>query len=200
MVTKTSRRSDPANADVPARILAGAMDVLAETGIGRLTQPQVARAAGVRQSHLTYYFPTRAALLFAVAEHSLQLAAAELERAVAGPAANRGERLVRVIARELADKRRMRMILGIVAASEEDAAIKQALDVFIRKVRAVVGGEAKKLGLAVGAAQIAAFHALALGAGILNLARDNAASRREIAASLRVLLAACGGGVLENSP
>jgi AcrR family transcriptional regulator len=168
------------------------MQVLGEAGIGRLTQPRVAQAAGVSQSHLTYYYPTRAALLFAVAEHSLHHAASDLERAVAGPAADRSTRLIQAIAAELADKRRIRMILGIVAASEEDRAIKRALDKFICRVRAAVAGEAAKLGLDIGAPQIAAFHALALGAATLNLARDNASSRREIAASLGVLLAGFG--------
>jgi AcrR family transcriptional regulator len=45
--------------DVRTRILEAALGLLAEHGVTELTQPKIAAAAGVRQSHLTYYFPTR---------------------------------------------------------------------------------------------------------------------------------------------
>ena len=57
--------------DVRDRILDAALELLAQGGAQELTQPRVARAAGVRQSHLTYYFPTRAHLFQAVAHRSL---------------------------------------------------------------------------------------------------------------------------------
>ncbi|MDH3319882.1 MAG: TetR/AcrR family transcriptional regulator [Betaproteobacteria bacterium] len=50
------------------RILEAALGLLAESGAHELTQPKVSKAAGVRQSRLTYYFPTRADLLQAVAQ------------------------------------------------------------------------------------------------------------------------------------
>src|SRR5204862_155958 len=66
--------------DVRSRILEAALGLLAESGAHELTQPRVARAAGVRQSHLTYYFPTRAALMQAVARHSIERLAGDLAR------------------------------------------------------------------------------------------------------------------------
>ena len=59
--------------DVRQRILDAALGLMAEHGFMEVTQPKIARAAGVRQSHLTYYFPTRADLLKALAVHSLSL-------------------------------------------------------------------------------------------------------------------------------
>jgi AcrR family transcriptional regulator len=53
--------------DVRERLLEAALRLLAESGAHELTQPKVAKAAGVRQSHLTYYFPTRGELLQEVA-------------------------------------------------------------------------------------------------------------------------------------
>lgn len=47
-------------------LTAGSM-LLREKGVTALTQPQVAQAANIKQSHLTYYFPTRASLLLAIA-------------------------------------------------------------------------------------------------------------------------------------
>jgi AcrR family transcriptional regulator len=55
-----------------------ALGLLAESGAHDLTQSKVSRAAGVRQSHLTYYLPTRADLLQEVARHSVEKLAGEL--------------------------------------------------------------------------------------------------------------------------
>ena len=52
-------------------ILDAGVALLKEKGIAALTQPQVARAAGIKQSHLTYYYPTRTDLLLAVAENAI---------------------------------------------------------------------------------------------------------------------------------
>jgi AcrR family transcriptional regulator len=52
------------------RILNAAIEIASEKGIKALTQSRVAQAAGVRQSHLTYYFPLKADLLAAVLEAS----------------------------------------------------------------------------------------------------------------------------------
>src|SRR5277367_6037936 len=59
-------------------IIQAGIAVLREHGFAGFTQPRVARAAGVRQSHLTYYYPTRVDLLQAVARAAIdrQLSAA----------------------------------------------------------------------------------------------------------------------------
>ena len=45
--------------NVKDAILDASVALLKDKGIAALTQPQVAKAAGIKQSHLTYYFPTR---------------------------------------------------------------------------------------------------------------------------------------------
>src|SRR3712207_5502484 len=87
--------------DTRTRILDAALGLLAEGG--ELTQPRVARAAGVRQSHLTYYFPTVTDLLQAVARHSFEKLARELGAAGRKPAS-----LADAIAHGTADKKRVR--------------------------------------------------------------------------------------------
>ena len=67
--------------NIRSRILEAALGLLARSGAHELTQPRVARAAGVRQSHLTYYFPTRAELMQAVARHSIEKLVGELTHA-----------------------------------------------------------------------------------------------------------------------
>jgi AcrR family transcriptional regulator len=48
-------------------ILTAGIEILREEGYSAFTQPRVAKRAGPRQSLLTYYFPTRVALVAAVA-------------------------------------------------------------------------------------------------------------------------------------
>lgn len=54
--------------DLRTRILEAALRVVESQGIAALTQPKVAVEAGIRQSHLTYYFPRRSDLFFELFE------------------------------------------------------------------------------------------------------------------------------------
>lgn len=56
--------------DTRERILDAALAQYEDQGIAGLTQPKVARRAGLRGSHLTYFFPKKADLLAAVLEAS----------------------------------------------------------------------------------------------------------------------------------
>jgi AcrR family transcriptional regulator len=53
-------------------ILGAGVTILREQGLAGLTQPRVAAKTGLRQSHLTYYYPTRADLLTAVTCAAIQ--------------------------------------------------------------------------------------------------------------------------------
>tara|TARA_B100000614_G_scaffold261481_1_gene291219 strand:+ start:1176 stop:1793 length:618 start_codon:yes stop_codon:yes gene_type:complete len=63
---------------VRERLLAAAMNIVQEEGIQGLRQARVAAAAGLRQSHLTYYFPTRKDLVKAL----MEVAHAEMKKAM----------------------------------------------------------------------------------------------------------------------
>src|SRR2546423_7215859 len=106
--------------DVRDRILEAALGLLAESGAHELTQPRVSRAAGVRQSHLTYYFPTRADLLQAVARHSIEALAARLQK----PKRTRRAPLSDELASAAADKGRVRVMLGLVSAADRHPGLK----------------------------------------------------------------------------
>lgn len=165
-------------ADVRTRILEAALSLLADHGVTELTQPKVARLAGVRQSHLTYYFPTRADLMKAVATHSMatmlgQVGAADPD----GPLTPEG--FAGMLAGFVTDKRRARVMLGLIVASDEDPGIKAFLREFVARVRTALGEVSGRLGGPVDATSVAAFHALMVGTAVLNVARDDAASRRD---------------------
>jgi len=164
--------------DVRLRILDAALRLLAESGAHELTQPKVARAAGVRQSHLTYYFPTRGELLQAVARHSIDRLASQLGRA--DPRS-----LAEGLAKGSADKRRSRVMLGLVAAADRDPAIKRRIRKFIGELRARMTPLLAAGGLDVRPESVAFFHSVIIGCAVLQLARDNAEARAEARAVLR---------------
>lgn len=171
--------------DVRTRILDAALGLLGEHGVTELTQPKIAKAAGVRQSHLTYYFPTRGDLLKGVATHAMATLIGPLAEA-----ASTGEftqaLMAERVGRALADKRRARVMLGLVVSAEEDAAIRVFLRQFVVRVREGIAALARSLGAEPDAATVASAHALIVGAAILNVARDDAVSRREAITMARI--------------
>ena len=160
--------------DVKTRILNAALGQLAVGG--EMTQPRVARAAGVRQSHLTYYFPTITDLMQAVARHSLDALARELN-----PAAGRKRpaSLAEGIAAGTRDKRRVRVMLGLVTAADRDASLKPRMRAFVKELRGRIAPMLEAGGMQISAENVAFMHTVVVGAAVLQLARDNAEARRE---------------------
>lgn len=168
---------------VRERILEAALSLLAGGGAHELTQPRVAKAAGVRQSHLTYYFPTRGELLQEVARHSIEKLAGELSRGRPGG-------LPEAIAAGAADKRRSRIMLGLVAAADRDPKIRQRMRKFIAELRTRMTPVLAAGGLATDADSVAFFHSVIVGCAVLQIARDNAEARAEAKKVLK-MAAAC---------
>jgi len=163
---------------VRERILEAALSLLAESGAHELTQPRVARAAGVRQSHLTYYFPTRGDLLQEVARYSIEKLADQLAHGRAGS-------LPGTIAAGAADKRRSRVMLGLVTAADRDPKIKQRMRRFVSELRARMTPVLGAAGLATDPESLAFFHSVIVGCAVLQIARDNAEARAEAKAVLK---------------
>jgi AcrR family transcriptional regulator len=162
--------------DVRNRIVEAALGLLAEGG--DLTQPRVAKAAGVRQSHLTYYFPTVTDLLQEVARHSFERLAGELGGGARAPSLAAG------MAKATSDKRRVRMMLGLVNASDRDPSLKPRMRAFIKELRGRIAPMVKAGGLDVNDEDMAFLHTVVVGAAVLQLARDNAEARKEARAVL----------------
>jgi len=167
--------------EVRERILEAALRQLAESGAHALTQPRVAKAAGVRQSHLTYYFPTRGELLQEVARHSIGKLAGQLAHAHV----HKPGQLAQALAGGSADKRRSRVLLGLVVAADRDPKIRQGLRKFIAELRGMMTPALAQSGLQTDADSVAFFHSVVVGCAVLQLARDNAAARAEAQAVIK---------------
>ena len=105
------------------RILRAAVLLLNEEGFSALTQTRVAKHAGVRQSHVTYYFPARNDLLRETAVYGcsamLTVMATGIETGVL-TLANFRDFLVS----DVSDRRFARLMTALIVASVEDQSIK----------------------------------------------------------------------------
>ncbi len=172
--------------DVRTRILDTAFGLLAEHGVAYLTQPRVSRAAGVRQSHLTYYFPTRGDLLVGVARHSMEILAGPLledaQRGAVTP-----DQIPAILTQALTDRRRIRAVLGLIVTADEDPKVRDALRELLKMVRARISGVFATLGMPADPDTIALIHTFVVGAAVLHHARADETGRREAEMAVRFI-------------
>ena len=114
---------------VRERILGAALQLIQEQGVHAMTQAKVCDIAGVRHSHLTYYFPTRVKLLKEVVMRGTEAVLHLLD----GPdhlRVNSAAQL-RTALSELPGKRGLpRMMVAVYVASDEEPSLKPWLDKF----------------------------------------------------------------------
>ncbi len=101
-------------------ILNAALDIIEREGIRAATQPRIARETGLRQSHLTYYFPRKADLYIALLEASHERA----DRRSAGqPEASLEDLLMTLFF----EPERMRFFLSIILEVGDDSDLRRVL-------------------------------------------------------------------------
>ena len=129
---------------VRERLLDAAIAILRESGLQSLTQVHVAEQAGVRQSHLTYYFPTREDLLEALTARAVEEIAHGAGHTVGGDqeGAAHASLLERLAAAEV-ELGHMRMFLGLIVEADGDAAVR---DMLVRGTQQIEGAIAESLG------------------------------------------------------
>jgi len=160
---------------VIGKIMAAALDLLRREGLPALTQPRVARAAGLRQSHITYYFPTRSDLVAAVAGSVAERLVAGFVRALA-PA--RGEKLGQRLA-GIGTPEQTRLLLALVLAADGERAVRALFRRLTKDVRQLLAAGLERHGIEAGGDGVALLHALGVGLAVLDLARGAPAARRE---------------------
>jgi AcrR family transcriptional regulator len=176
--------AEPSTLCVRDRIVAAALEVLHEQGINALTQTSVAKRAGVRQSHLTYYFPTRNDLLKQTVVSGVESLLGALE-APDESGTRSLTQLRRTLELQMADRRVPRMMAGLVVASEEDRSLKPWLEQFEADMLGRMRQALAARGLRPARADLELFHAAFVGALHLDLAASSDASSRRARATLR---------------
>ena len=172
--------------NVKDAILDASVALLKDKGIAALTQPQVAKAAGIKQSHLTYYYPTRAALLLAIAEHSIDVTMREVgarlrDHAEAATIAN-------VVAEVMVAGIPPRLIIGLIVAADAEPGIRESLAKFIKSVRSRMRDVLASAGLAANAPAVLLFHATIVGLAVMHQARLSPESESEVKEGVAAIL------------
>lgn len=108
--------------DVREQLVTAALELLHTKGVRSVVQTRVAKAAGVPQGHLTYYFPKKSDLLVAVARRFREDTAREVARIVGAQAAagtTPEQRILAVVQTMSENRERTRALVGL--ALEADA-------------------------------------------------------------------------------
>jgi AcrR family transcriptional regulator len=156
-------------------ILDTALALLRREGVTALTQPRIAKASGLRQSHITYYFPRRSDLVAAVATS----VAERLKKGFATAlAADRPGDIAACFAR-IAVPEQTRLLLALVLAADQEKSIRTLFRRLTKDIRDEIAAGLARQGIAAGSEAVALFHALGVGLAVLDLARAEPAAGRE---------------------
>ena len=178
-------------------LIAGSM-LLREKGVAALTQPQIAQAANIKQSHLTYYFPKRANLLLAIAEFTIFSVMDNV--AVQLQAKPQGKTLSDAIARIMIDGLPPRVLLGLIVAADSDPDIRKLLRKLIKHVRASIQSLMKQSGIAADDESALLFHATVIGLAVMHQARLSRESAGEVRAGFDTLIRLLSPKPAKRSP
>jgi AcrR family transcriptional regulator len=110
-------------ADKRTAIVAAALEVIEQDGLSGFTQPRVARRTGLRQSHLTYYFPTRSDLLLAVADEAIRRRIESLTAVLGAPTP---QAKVRALVDVLVDPRQTRVLTALTQSADAHPGVRAA--------------------------------------------------------------------------
>lgn len=165
-------------ADTRSRLLQASIRVLLAEGMHALSQTRVAHEAGLRQSHLTYYFPTRVDLLKAVVEFA--------DASIIGMVEGRPEALPRSLAElrdrlgaPVIDRKMPRLMLAMQVAADEEPGLHEWMRGFDARMQERLVAVMAGFGLRPSPSDFALFHASMIGIAVQNAWRHDDASARE---------------------
>jgi AcrR family transcriptional regulator len=171
-----------APADRRKQIVDAGLALLAEEGLAGLTQPRVAARTGLRQSHLTYYFPTRAALLAAVARAAVDQQSATAA-AMAAHATSVADAAV-VIAAGTARHEATRVLVALSQAADQEPEVRALFNQLAENSLTALKGLLTRLDLPATEVNADLLRALFIGLAVNNLAAGHADAQARAQAAL----------------
>ena len=170
-------KPDPAGQDndfasarsVRQRIVDAALELAQTVGVQGMSQARVAAAAGVRQSHLTYYFPTRADLIkatvYGIRDQMLDATKSALQ--MHEPSMEPLETLRQFCLREVCDLPKARLLLSLMVVVEEESSLHPWIDEFHLESLAHWQAIYHALGINASEEDVELFHTTFVGATLL---------------------------------
>lgn len=187
----------PEGASARTRILTAGVEVLHSEGLSALTQQAVAARAGVRQSHITYYFPTRLDLLQATAQFGCE--------AMMNPisdGAKRGEltfeQFRNLLLPDVTDRGWWRLMIALVNACDESEGIRNWIVEFDAQLCARLREGFQAFNIELSEIDAQWLHAMYIGALTLDMQSQTTASqaraRELVARGFDVVVSKARGG------
>jgi AcrR family transcriptional regulator len=140
----------------------------------------------VRQSHLTYYFPTRLALLEGVARLAVDGQLAALQSIVDLPSVSA---VIKSITAMIGRHENTRVLMALAQAADEEPSLRslfrELADGIVSRLRQLL----ENLHLDATEEQVLLFHSLSVGLAVVDLATQRPHSKRRVEAILESLFA-----------
>lgn len=173
------------------QIVNAGLATLREEGLPGLTQPRICARTGLRQSHLTYYYPTRLDLLTAVTRAAIERRRVTAQAAAAG--INSIDEAVSQIAVFTAQHENTRVLLALMQAVDQHPTLRALYDEMTNDMLATIQSVFVKLGLAQSRASIDLLHTLVVGLSVVDLATGRSdgqdRARAALATAFQILTA-----------
>ncbi|WP_167760146.1 TetR/AcrR family transcriptional regulator [Paraburkholderia pallida] len=150
------------------QIIEVGLAILQEEGLRGFTQPRIAARAGLRQSNLTYYFPTISDLLAAVAsagvEAQLKAASGVVSKVTTCAQASEG------IANMTSRHEVTRVLMSLAQAADQEAEVRMLFNALTDGLAAEIRQLFDKLGITAQESGIDLVHAVVVGLSVIELA------------------------------
>jgi AcrR family transcriptional regulator len=172
----TDRRQDIINAGLA---------VLRESGYSGFTQPRVAAEAGLRQSHLTYYFPTRVDLLESVARTAIERQLGAVDGIVGSPSVRAA---AKAIANVTVRYENTRVIMALAQAADQEPVLRELFREFADGIILRAGKLLENLNITPTDEHCYLLHALSVGMAVIDLATARKDGERRAARTLEMAL------------
>lgn len=168
-------------------IIQAGLAVLREHGYTGFTQPRIAARAGLRQSHLTYYYPTRLDLLEAVGRTAIERQLAAVDATLAGHSSLKAA--AGAIAAVVVRHENTRVFMALAQAGDEEPRLRELFrelaDGIVARLTRFLAG----FGMSVVSEESARLlHALVVGLAVVDLATARPDGTQRAANVLEVAL------------
>jgi DNA-binding transcriptional regulator YbjK len=165
-------------------IIEAGLATLREYGFAGFTQPRVAARAALRQSHLTYYFPTRLDLLGAVARAAIDRQLAALDKMLAGGTTDAAKGMAKMIGQHA----NTRVMMALAQASDQEASLQKLFRELADGIVSRLGQFLKSLNAESTDQHARLLHALAVGLAVVDLATARPDGAKRTSAVLETTL------------
>ena len=158
-------------------ILGVALEIVQKQGLKALTQTQVAVTAGLRQSHVTYYFPKKTDLLLAVLDASHEASKKKNHSSLKTKSLAPIDEAIELIESLMLNPKKMGFFIGLIAESSDEKELKKLLALH---AKGFVDHICKLFGREDGDPTVQDFVDQVRGIGLRNLLETEAKLKKEI--------------------